>query len=336
MKILIFGFGSVGQRHLQNIVKLYKKSIIGTTSNIINRKIINLDRSKSNKKIIDLFNIKILKSRKEILNFNPEYVIISNENQLHYKTIIQFMKLNVNIFVEKPLVVKDRELNSLKSNLIYSSSVLNIGYQLRFHPCIKFVKKFLSEKKFNLVQSSFNCYTYLPEHRPWQNYKTSYASLKKKGGGVTSNMSHEIDLINYLFGKPKSVISINNKKSIGIETDETTQTIFKYKNDFSVSLNLSFSSKFEKRDFFILSNNFFIECNLLSNSIFIHNFTNNRKSKYKFNFKRNEMFKDEIKNFFNICKKNNKKNIYNDGIQTTEIIFATKNSLKQKKEIKLS
>ena len=64
MKILIFGLGSVGQRHLQNIVKLYKKSIIGTSSNIINRRIINLDRSKSNKKIINRFKIKILKSRK--------------------------------------------------------------------------------------------------------------------------------------------------------------------------------------------------------------------------------------------------------------------------------
>lgn len=336
MKILIFGLGSVGQRHLQNITKLYKKSVIGTASNIINRNIINLDRSKSNKKITDKFKIKILKSRQDIIKFKPSHVIISNENQLHYKTIIKFMKMNVNIFVEKPLVIKVPELNKLKTNLLNSVSVLNVGYQLRFHPCIKLVKKFLLKNKFELIQSSFSCLTYLPEHRPWQNYKKSYASLEKKGGGVINNMSHEIDLINYFFGKPKSVIAINNKKSIKIEAEENTQTILKYKKNFSVSLNLSFASKVEKRDFTILSNNFLIECNLLNNNVFIHMFKTNKTLKYKFNFKRNDMFIDEIKNFFYLCKNKNKNNIDNNGFETTEIMFGIKKSLKSDKEIFLT
>ena len=43
------------------------------------------------------------------------------------------------------------------------------------------------------------CHSYLPQWRK-KNYKKSYSSNAKLGGGVSLDLSHEIDYIQWIFG----------------------------------------------------------------------------------------------------------------------------------------
>ena len=334
MRFLILGLGSVGQRHLINIKSLYKKSIIGTLSNIKDRKLITLSRNKTKNNINSIYDIIVLKNKKEIKQFNPKYVIISNESHLHFKTIIPFLKDNYNVFVEKPLITKFNQINYLKSIIKNSKSISAVGYQTRFNPIIKYIKKILAHNK--TINANFNWFTYLPDHRPWQNYLTSYASIKQKGGGVIHSMSHEVDLIYNLYGMPNYLSAFESAKVINIQAEESISSIFKYKNHI-VNLNLSFASKNEKRYFDIFTEKKHIHCDLVSNRVIINSY-NNKKTKLVKDFKitRNQLFIEEIRNFVNCSDKKLTSEIsIDEALKTSSICFNIHDSISKQKIIKI-
>ena len=76
-----------------------------------------------------------------------------------------------------------------------------VGYNLRFHPVIKKLKKEIKNKKiFNVnIQNS----SYLPSWRKNNVYTKTSSAKKALGGGVLLDISHELDFIRYLFGSFK-------------------------------------------------------------------------------------------------------------------------------------
>ena len=87
MKILICGLGSIGLRHLNNLVKLGYKDII----------IFSSRKPGSNK----IRNFQFFKTLKSALNEKPNLALICNSTHLHEKTAINCIKNNVNVFFRK-------------------------------------------------------------------------------------------------------------------------------------------------------------------------------------------------------------------------------------------
>ena len=146
-KIAVIGYGSIGKRHVNNILKYFSNFKIFVVSN---QKIKNIDSSKN---ISDL------------LFFNPDFVIISNETYKHLK-IIKFFEKNykkIKILVEKPLFEKFYHIKKL-NNYYY------VGYNLRYHPIIEYLKKNIRKK--DVIKVHINCNSFLPNWRS-RNYKKS-------------------------------------------------------------------------------------------------------------------------------------------------------------------
>ena len=79
---------------------------------------------------------KITNSISEITFYNPDYILVCSETHKHYRHIKLIEKnfKNKIVLVEKPLFHKFIDLN-FKNNKFY------VGYNLRFHPVIKFKDK---------------------------------------------------------------------------------------------------------------------------------------------------------------------------------------------------
>ena len=175
LKILISGFGSIGLKHAKIVKEIFPSCSLAVFSK---RNI------KSYKKIYDV---------KDIINFNPDYIIISSYTSEHFKQLKFFNKLlsNKKILVEKPLYENLYNKNIIVKNKIY------VGYNLRFHPLIKLIKK-LTHNKILWNYQVF-CGSYLPSWRK-TNYTISSSSKKKYGGGVLLDLSHEIDYSRLIIG----------------------------------------------------------------------------------------------------------------------------------------
>ena len=126
-------------------------------------------------------------------------------------------------------------------------------------------------------------------------YKKS-VSAKKYGGGVINELSHELDLMFYLFGKPKALFAkYFNSKSLEIDTEDIVNIIFILNKNINLNMHLDFCSPSEKkREIEILfSDNSKILLNLKNNSIEINSI---RKTVIKkFSLSENFYTKSQIK-----------------------------------------
>ena len=127
MKFLIAGYGSIGKRHLKNILSNSNSKIIIYSKR---KDLSNLEKK----------NIKVSNSLDKCLDENPNAALITNETSNHIPISKKLAQAGLDLFIEKPLS------NSLKSvsdviKITKNKKLMTLmGCNLRFHDCIKKIK----------------------------------------------------------------------------------------------------------------------------------------------------------------------------------------------------
>ena len=275
LKILISGLGSIGLKHAKIVKEIFPSCDLVFYSK---RKINNY------KKIYDV---------KDIINFNPDYIIISSYTSEHIKQLKFFNKLfsNKKIFVEKPLYENLYNKNIILKNRIY------VGYNLRFHPLIKLIRKLTYNKI--LWNYQVFCGSYLPNWRN-TNYSISSSSKKKYGGGVLLDLSHEIDYSRLIIGNFQILNSISKKISkLKIETNDLLLINGKYKKTY-IHISLNYFSRFNLRQIIIDGKDISICADLNLNKAEIY--IKGRKYNYQSKTKMEDTYYDMHKSILNNTK----------------------------------
>ncbi len=256
-KILIIGYGSIGKRHAKILKKIKEVSKIYILTN------------QSCRGFIQIRNINKIK------DIDPDYIVISSKTNDHYKHL-KFLENNLSdkiILVEKPLF---KNFTKLK---IYKNQVF-VGYNLRYHPILIYIKNFIKYKKIYSV--NINCQSYLPSWRKNINYSNSNSARKKYGGGVLLELSHELDYIQWIFKKISKVNYAVLKKVSNLDIDTEDYASIEGKTSMSVfSLNLNFFSLKSIRKIIINGKDFTLKGDLINNKlkIFEKNKVKNKKIK---------------------------------------------------------
>ena len=290
---LIVGYGSIGRRHA------------GILSRILSKK--NISIISKQKKI----GFKTYKSLNKIKQ-KPDYIVVANRTSDHFKTIkiIEKKFRNSKVLIEKPLFEEVRKVN-IKNNKYY------VGYNMRFNPIIKFIKKKIKNKKIWCVKAS--CNSFLPHWRKNIKYYNSSSAKKKYGGGVSLDLSHEMDYIQYLFGKIKLNKAQKGKFSnLKIDVDDFVNILGKTKKIPFLQINLDYFSRISQRSLKIDGKNFSLCADFIKKKIVFVD--NNREKiiyfkKYNRNYEYEQQHKSIIssKNLNRICK-------YFEGIQILKLI----------------
>lgn len=280
IRVLIIGYGSSGRRYAKLLKYNFKvKDIYVVTNNTE-------------------CEFKRFSKLNEVKKLNFDLVIISSETHKHYSQL-KFIENNFSkkkIIVEKPLFSNNKKLE-IKNNKVF------VGYNLRFDPIIKLVKKRLLNQK--IISCNLNCFSFLPNWRKDRKYSRSYSALKLKGGGVTRDLSHEIDLAFYLADLKKIIFARNSKISnLKISSDDIAFLLGQNKRKTLISINLNFSYHIEIRQIFINTNKESIFIDILNRNLVIKNNLTQKKIKFKKNNIKNtyyELLKDVILNKKTCC-----------------------------------
>lgn len=326
--ILIIGTGSIALRHLKNILSIVPKSKIFLFSHD-NKRAINISKKLKTK----VFAIK---------NFYKiffSHVIIATSTIKHNKYLRLFFEKRANIYCEKPLP-NDEDLVFLNKKKIRKKleNKVKIGYQLRFNPIIKYLVKELKKKenkKIYLIK--FLCGQNLKDWRKDGNFSKLYSAGSSKYGSVYWELSHEIDLLNYLVGKPDSLFCSNiNSKTFNMNVHDISNTIFNYgKKGLSCSISLEMLSPILYRKLIVVTKSNYFEADLINNFIIKKNKKNAFKK--KFHISRNHIFIEFMKKFLQNKKYSDSFPFsrLKDALIVTKIIKTMINSNKQKKLINL-
>lgn len=267
-KVLISGYGSMGRRHANILSKLVKKENITI---LTNQKI---------------SNFRTIKNIQSLEKTNPFYIIISDPTSNHINKIkyIERNCKNKLVLVEKPLFSKLNRIN-IKRNKFF------VGYNLRFNSIINFLKKKLKSKKiFNV---NVFCGSYLPKWRNNIDYRKSVSAKKHLGGGVLLDLSHELDYVQWLFGKIKIEHCKSKKLSnLDIETDDFLNLVGKTDQNVSIQITLSYFTHNPTRKILIDGKNISLHADLINKNVICYE--KNKKKIYNFkNSNRNDEYRDQ-------------------------------------------
>jgi len=326
-KILVIGFGSIGKRHVENLLNNTKHEIIILTK----RQNLNLLKKK---------RIKIYDTLEACPSQQPKIGFITNETAYHIPIAIKLAKAGLDLFIEKPLSDSMKGIITLQSIVKQKKLIVLMGCQLRFHPCIKKINQLLKQQKIGkIISIQVENGSYLPDWHPYEDYRISYAGKKNLGGGVVLTMIHDIDYLYWIFGIPRSIFSITGKFSnLEISSEDYSCSLLQFKKNIIAELHLDFFQGPNYRRFKIKGTNGIILWDSDNNEVKCYN---NKKMKWenymklKF-FDINKTYVDEVRHFFK-CIKNREKTIndLHDGIETMKIALDIKKSAKLEKRIRM-
>ena len=276
--VLVSGYGSIGRRHVNVLSKLVKKKDLTILT----------DQKIS--------NFRTIKTLKALSALDPYYIVICNPTSKHFQKI-KFIEKNFKnkyVLVEKPLFSKPEKINTKKNKYF-------VGYNLRFNPIINFIKTKIKSKKIWTV--NIFCGSYLPNWRNNIDYRKSSSAKRKLGGGVLLDLSHELDYVQWLFGKIKIQHCKSNKLSnLNIETDDFLNLVGKTKNVQSLQITLNYFTRKRIRQIFIDGENISLQADLISKNVVCYD--GNKKKVY--NFKNSSKNSDYKKQHLAILKNKSK------------------------------
>lgn len=334
--ILFLGLGSIGQRHQRNLKKINKK---------INFFCI---RAKKNSPQLNN-NLKVLKKKfnpeelgikeikwNEIKKYNIDTGFVTNPTSLHVNTSLKLIKHNLNLFIEKPISNNLKNIYFLKNQLNKKKLKCEIGFQYRYYDLLIKLKKIINKEKYGkIVKCNIEFCHYLPNHHKYEDFKKSYASNKKLGGGVILCFSHELDYAQYLFGDPYKIIPINISSNKEFKIDVETSAIFSilYKSNIPVIFNLDFLKKKASRHCKIQFEKAYVDLDFIKNKMFIHT---DKTKMISSKLNKNSIHLETIFNLEkNFSKNQNGKNTIENSIINLKTILSVKKSLITNKIIKL-
>ena len=340
MKILIWGLGSIGQRHLRNLYKIAPKIKFFAIRKKFTTPVLNNLNIPQNVDLKQKYDITYLSSIHDLEKFkiNIDAAFICTPSKFHVDQAIQLIKRDINIFVEKPLGANLNKIKNLKNLLVRKNKIKNMmGFQLKFDPMILKLKSLIQRKKLGKIYSiDINHGEHLQDFHPYENYKISYAAKKRLGGGVLLTQIHQLDYLYFIFEnfKLKVLNSISYKISdLNIDVDDLfigNLILENKKNKILCNVRSNYFERPKSRIIKILGSKGKIEADL--NKQIITVYIGKKILIKRFNYNRNQTFMKEIKYFLN-CVKNNKPinqkyNIEN-GIKSLELAINL-----QKKSIK--
>ena len=317
-KILIIGFGSIGNRHFNNISSNFNAQFIIFTK----RK----DLKKLEKKGVIITN-----SLNEALSYKPNIAFVTNETNLHVKTATKLALNGIHLFLEKPLSNSMNGVKKLKSIISAKKLISQMGCNFRFHPCIMEIKKRLDRNDLGkIISVQVESSSYLPDWHPYEDYRYGYAARDDLGGGIALTCIHEMDFLYWFFGDVKKIFSITGKYSnLKVKSDDLSAMIMSFKNNVIGELHLDYFQRPDFKSCKIKGTKATLYWNSTNNEIRLFSQKNKSwKLIYKLkNYDKNEMYVNELKHFFK-CIKNHKKTIndINEGIKTLQITLSAKKS----------
>jgi len=322
-KILITGGGSIGQRHLRNLITLGVKDI--GVVDIKKDKCLKMER---------LYKVRTYADFETAVEDKKwSAVFVCTPPASHILIAARAVRRNIPVFIEKPLAHDLKGVKKLARAIKARKIAAMVGCNLRFHPALKKIAVMLEKKVLGKVwgvRAEFG--QYLPDWHPWEDYRKGYSAQKKMGGGILLDAIHEIDYLYWMFGDIAKVKAMAEKISdLEIDSEDYAEIVLKFKNGAIGAIHLDYLQRAASRSLKIIGEKGTINANLRSGEIkyFLADDKKWRIKKIK-HFDYGKTYIDEIKYFLDCMARNKMPEIstIGDAERVLEIALLAKKSSK--------
>lgn len=243
MKVGVIGTGNMGENHVKTYLSLQEHcQLVGIFDN---------DSNKA-QQIAKKYQVKQFQSIDDLLQ-SVDAVSIAVPTEYHYEVGLHCIKHHVHMLMEKPITATIEEAEDLIQKANQAGIKLQIGHIELFNPFIQFLTQELNNE--TIIGMSI--------HR-----MSPYEERMKNVDVVNDLMIHDLYIVNKLLDEN----DITEYHALGNIIDNTTKhaiVILKSAKGVTAHLTASFKSKKKVRTIQILTDQSFIEADILNQRIHI-------------------------------------------------------------------
>lgn len=191
-----------------------------------------------------------------------QYAVIASPTHVHENDLRQLRALGYDgkVLVEKPLFM------SLPDEPVSGASSIYVGYNLRFHPALIELKRQIADKPVLTVHHYVG--QHLAQWRPGSDHMSSYSAHKEKGGGILRDLSHELDLMQFLFGSRMQAKAIGGKfGNVTHDAEDAYGFVMQYDRCPLVTLQMNCLDHFGRRHMKIICEDTSFDLDFSSNRL---------------------------------------------------------------------
>lgn len=233
MTTLLVGCGSIGIRHLRNLIDLGEKVTAYDTDAGRLSTAIDIGASAADNTAAEAC----------------DHVVIATPASSHVSFAWAALARGQRVFVEKPLshsLVSAEALASQFNTL--PDAFLRVGYMLRFDPALIALRERIQSGGIGRVLgATIHFGQALPLWRPSRDFRQTPTA--QPGGGIILEASHELDLLLWLFGSWRSCTSIIREDGgWGLPVEDTVAALIETVGGGLVELHLDMTRAGYRRD----------------------------------------------------------------------------------------
>jgi polar amino acid transport system substrate-binding protein len=151
-------------------------------------------------------------------------ILIATRHNQHARMVIDALKNDKNVYVEKPLAISTEELRAIVHVYNETNKVLMIGYNRRFSPSIQYLKTQLKKNIAYSIYYQVNA-GYIPMDKWYQ--------FPEQGGRIIGEVGHFVDTLQYLLDSDPVEVFANNTTVASMPDQDNTFITIKFKNGSS-------------------------------------------------------------------------------------------------------
>ena len=158
--------------------------------------------------------VQVVAAPDEALQRRPDIVLVCTPASTHVDLAAQALETGAHVFIEKPLCTTLEDAENLRKIVRRDGRVVQVGYNLRYHPAVRTAKKLVEQGRIGRVLTGhFEFGLYLGKGWKDRDYRASYMAQSDWGGGLLLDSSHEIDLALFFLGRARRASATAGKLS---------------------------------------------------------------------------------------------------------------------------
>lgn len=287
--VLVAGAGSIGRRHLANLRKLGVQKLVAADT----------DASRL-EPVGEEFGVESFLDLEEALaTVKPDVVFVCTPPAFHVQNAMNALRCGADVFIEKPLADNLEGVSELKVEAGRRGRVVQVGYNLRFHPGLQRLKSAVEDGVVGrILWARAEVGQYLPDWRPSQDYRHSYTARRELGGGIILDASHEIDYVMWLLGPARELTCMAGRvSSLEVDVEDCATILMRLHSCAQVDVHMDFVQRSPSRSCVLAGERGKLEWDSAQNEVRVVR-PEREMERLTYDYEANQMYVAEVEYFF--------------------------------------
>lgn len=255
-EVLIVGLGSIGERHVRNLLELGHEDITV------------LRRAPESPRTLDGDEYETVTDADEAFGSSPAAVIVATPTALHDEPLRRGIQAGADVLVEVPLSADLEGVGEIRRTARDTGSQVLLGHNLRFHPALERIRKAVQDGTVGeplFLRSQFG--EYLPGLHTWEDYQDRYEARSDLGGGAVRTSIHEIDNAYWLLGPVEAATCVARTLELDVDVEDVAMMALEHESGQLSEIELDFLQRTYRRNLQVAGTSGTIEWELLGDRV---------------------------------------------------------------------